>query len=73
MSNRRKGYYEVMRIGWILRFCITLATVLVLAFIAQNTLSFLVDFKNREPRTFVIQAIAKEGASSEDASQELWI
>jgi len=58
--------------GWILRLSITLATVLFLAFVARDTLSFLADFKNQEPSTFVIQALSKEGGSSEDASQELW-
>jgi hypothetical protein len=61
------------RISLILRLCITLATVLFLAFVARNTLTFPVDQSSRERSTFVIHVSGNEDIGSDTASQELWV
>ena len=61
------------KLAWILRLSTTLATVLFLAFVAQGTMSSLVDENDRKPSTFVIQALSTEGRSAGDVSQELWV
>lgn len=53
--------------------CITLATVLCLAYAVQNSLSFLFNFDNQEHSTFAIQAIGTKGVNSETDSHGLWI
>ena len=57
----------------ILRLCTTVVTALLLALVAQDATSSLLDEHDRTPSTFVIQALPKDGDSAEDASQELWI
>lgn len=61
------------KLAWILRLSTTLTTVLILAFVAQATMSSLLDRTDRELSTFVIQALSTEDGSAGDASQELWV
>jgi hypothetical protein len=58
---------------WVLRLCITLATILFLAYAARNNLSFLFHSDNQEQGTFTIQALASKDGSSEATSHELQI
>jgi hypothetical protein len=61
------------RTGWFLRICITLATVLFLAYAARNNLSYLFHSSNQEQSTFTIQATASKDKSPKATSHELWI